>query len=69
LAGAATPTTKCVKLVNCQDVGALMQGGIPTNYSVTSLALSTSNGTTASCTVALSGYTPTANFTSIAAGN
>jgi MSHA pilin protein MshA len=69
LAASATPTTKCVKLVNCQDVSALMQGGIPTNYSVTSKVLATSNGTTDTCVVSLSGYTPTANFTAISAGN
>ena len=69
LAAAATPTTKCVRLVNCQDVSALMQGGVPANYSVTSLALAATNGTTATCTVSLAGYTPTASFTGIAAGN
>jgi MSHA pilin protein MshA len=67
----ATPTSKCVKLTNCQDVSALLQGGIPANYTVTSLALSTTNGTTGSCTVNLAGYTPPSavTFTSIAAGN
>jgi MSHA pilin protein MshA len=65
----ATPASKCVKLTNCQDVSALLQGGIPANYSVTSLALSTTNGTTATCTLTLAGYATTANFTGIAAGN
>ncbi len=65
----ATPASKCVKLTNCQDVAALLQGGIPANYSVTSKAISAVNGTTDTCTLTLAGYATTANFTSIAAGN
>lgn len=65
-------TNKCVKVNNCSDTATIMQGGaLPTNYSVTAAAISTTNGTTGSCTLVLSGYTPTGptTFTGIAAGN
>ncbi|MEY2840364.1 MAG: hypothetical protein RJB60_2663 [Pseudomonadota bacterium] len=65
----ATATSRCVKLTNCTDVSVLMQGGVPANYTVTPKTLSTTNGTTDTCTLTLTGYTPTATFTAIAAGN
>ena len=59
----------CVKVSNCTDVASLLQGGtLPTGYSVATGALAT-NGATATCVLSLSGYTPTANFTGIGAGN
>jgi MSHA pilin protein MshA len=63
-------TNKCVKISDCNSVGSIMQGGLPTNYSVASVALAT-NGTSATCTLSLTGYTPTgsATFTGIGAGN
>lgn len=62
---------KCVKVSNCNEVGGIMQGGLPANYSVASVAL-TPNGTSGTCTLALTGYTPpvgTDTFTGIGAGN
>jgi len=60
---------KCVAVDNCDDTASIMQGGLPTDYSVTSAAL-TGNGTTANCTLVKSGYTPTGptTFAGIGAG-
>lgn len=60
---------KCVAIANCDAVGSIMQGGLPTGYSVGSVALT--NGASADCTLSLTGYTPTgsATFTGIGAGN
>lgn len=60
---------KCVAVDNCDDTAAIMQGGLPAGYSVTAAAL-TGNGTSANCTLTLTGYTPTgsATFTGIGAG-
>lgn len=60
---------KCVAVDNCDDAASIMQGGLPTGYAVTAAAL-TGNGTSASCTLTLTGYTPTggATFTGIGAG-
>lgn len=60
---------KCVTVDDCNDVASIMQGGLPANYTVASVAL-TPNGTSANCTLALTGYTPTgsATFTGIGAG-
>lgn len=60
---------KCVAIANCNEVATIMQGGLPANYSVGNVAL-TGNGTSASCTLTLTGYTPTgsATFTGIGAG-
>ena len=59
---------KCVQVSNCSTVSSLLQGGLPTGYSVASLTLTTTNGATATCTVTGLG-TKTSNFTGIAAGN
>jgi MSHA pilin protein MshA len=59
---------KCVTVSNCSTVGSLLQGGLPTGYSVASLTLTTTNGATATCT--LTGLnSKTSTFTGIAAGN
>lgn len=60
---------KCVVVDNCDDTASIMQGGLPTGYSVTAAAL-TGNGTSANCTLVLSGYTPTGSttFSGIGAG-
>jgi len=65
-------TNKCVKITDCSQVGTIMQGGLPSSpavYSVASVALATP-GFSATCTLALAGYTPTggATFTGIGAG-
>ncbi len=63
---------KCIKVDNCDDTTSIMQGGLPTGYSVAAVALGTgaagSNAVTATCAV-----TPPSgaavNFTGISAGN
>lgn len=60
---------KCVAVDDCSDTASLMQGGLPSGYSVATAALA-SNGATATCTLSLTGYTPTggATFNGIGAG-
>ena len=62
-------TNKCVQVSNCSNTASIMQGGLPANYSVNATAL-TGNGTTASCTLVLAGYTPSGlnTFNGIGAG-
>lgn len=58
---------KCVQVSDCDDVGSILQGNLPSGYSVGSVALA-GNGATANCT--LSGpNSRTADFTGIGAGN
>ena len=63
---------KCIKVSNCSDTGGLMQGGLPTGYTMTAAALGTgaagSNGITASCTVTPPTGTA-ATFNGLSAGN
>jgi len=62
---------KCVAVSNCSGVGSLMQGGLPTGYTVTAAALGTglsgSNGVEADCTLAQTGGGST-TFRGISAG-
>jgi MSHA pilin protein MshA len=59
----------CIKVSNCTDVSGVLQGGYDTTkYTVTAAPLAT-NGTTASCTLAMTGYATTTTFTGIGAGN
>lgn len=70
---------KCATVNTCSTVGALLQGGtFPSGYSATIAAGGTelaaaaaSNGTSNTCTVLLTGYTPSASvtFQIIGAGN
>lgn len=67
------PTTdKCVKVSACTDTTSVLQGGLPAGYSVAG-TIGTTNGTTGTCTLSLSGYTPSSGvattFLGIAAGN
>jgi MSHA pilin protein MshA len=58
---------KCVAVTNCTDAGSLLQGGLPTGYSVTAAAIAAPAGTTATCT--LSGpNSSSATFTGVRAG-
>lgn len=57
---------KCVQINNCDLVGSILQGGLPTGYSVAGAALAT-NGVTATCTVT-GQNAKTATFTGIGAG-
>ena len=62
----AVVANKCVTINDCNLVGSVLQGGLPTGYSVASVALAT-NGTTGTCTVTGQG-SKTATFTGIGAG-
>ena len=57
---------KCVQVNDCNLVGSILQGGLPTGYAVGSVALAT-NGVTGTCTVTGQG-SKTATFTGIGAG-
>jgi MSHA pilin protein MshA len=61
---------KCIAVDNCNDTATLLQGGLSTGYSVTAAAI-VGNGTEVSCTLVLTGYTPTGSttFSGIGAGN
>ena len=64
--------TKCVKVDNCDDVSSLMQGGLPSGYTVASAALGTgvagSNGIEATCTITQTAGGATGTFTGISGG-
>ena len=67
--GDKVTTNKCANVVNCDGVGSIMQGGVPANYQVGSVALS-GTGTTATCTVStVSTPAFSATFAGIGAGN
>ncbi|HIV73434.1 MAG TPA: type II secretion system GspH family protein [Candidatus Aquabacterium excrementipullorum] len=69
----ATDAAKCKLITNCNQVGTLVQGGLPADYTVASQDLTTTNGTTNTCVMTLTGYTTSSdnegNFTGISAGN
>jgi MSHA pilin protein MshA len=60
---------KCIAVDDCDDTTSLMQGGLPTDYSVTAAAIA-GNGTTVACTLVKTGYTPTGptTFNGLGAG-
>jgi MSHA pilin protein MshA len=58
---------KCIKVVNCNEVGLIMQGGLPAGYTVATGALAT-NGAEATCTVTQTDGSHTADFIGIGAG-
>lgn len=62
-------TNKCIVVNDCDDTAALMQGGLPSDYSATTAAIA-GNGTVVACTLAKSGYTPTGatTFNGLGAG-
>lgn len=64
---------KCVKIDDCNDVGTILQGGLPTGYTVASAALGTglagSNGVSGNCTLTQTASGGTAAFVGISAGN
>lgn len=62
---------KCVAIANCNEVGTILQGGLPTGYTVASLVIGAGNGTTESnCTITQTdgSFTATATFTGIRSG-
>jgi MSHA pilin protein MshA len=69
-----TPASgKCVKVDDCNDLGTIMQGGLPTGYTIATAALGTgsagSNGVEATCTITQTNGGTTGTFTGISAGN
>lgn len=58
---------KCVKVTTCANVGTLLQGGVPSGYTIAGTDPGTTNGGTSTCTVTSNGVS--ANFTAIASGN
>jgi len=64
---------KCVKVDNCDDMGSILQGGLPSGYTVAAAALGTSaggsNGVEATCTVTQTNGAATGTLTGISAGN
>jgi len=62
----AVTVNKCMQINNCSQVGSILQGGLPSGYSVASVALA-SNGETATCTVT-GQNSKVATFTGIGAG-
>ena len=54
---------KCVKVDNCNDLGTIMQGGMPNGYTIADAALE------ATCTITQTDGSATGTFTGIAAGN
>jgi MSHA pilin protein MshA len=68
---AASAPAKCKVVNTCDSIKQALSGGVwPTGYSVSGTA-SAVNGTSMTCTLALSGYTPSpaVTFEVIAAGN
>lgn len=59
---------KCVAITNCSDVANILQGGVPTGYSVTAGAIAAPPGTTASCTITQTSGGATATFIGIRTG-
>ncbi len=63
----------CHTVNACSDaqVGALMQGGLPSGYSIAAsgAAIGATNGNTGTCSVTLAGYATPTSFIGISAGN
>jgi len=59
---------KCVAITNCTDVANILQGGVPTGYSVTAGAIAAPPGTTATCTLTQTTGGATATFIGIRTG-
>lgn len=64
---------KCVAVDDCDDVASLLQGGLPNGYTIAAgggaTDLTTTNGTTGTCTVNQTDGGATKTFTGISAGN
>lgn len=60
---------KCIKVDNCNDIGSIMQGGLPTGYTIADGDLSTTaNGVEATCTITQTASSATGTFKGISAG-
>lgn len=71
--GHVVTTNKCIKVANCSTLTSIMQGGMPTGYTVTAAVLGAgtagANGVEATCTITQTASSATATFTGISAGN
>jgi MSHA pilin protein MshA len=68
--GGVATAGKCIAITNCQDVANILQGGLDSNYQVTSVVIGAADGDTASCTVELKADTTiSATFLGIRAGH
>ena len=71
--GHVVTTNKCIKVANCSTLASILQGGLPTGYTVTAAALGAgtagANGVEATCTITQTAGSATATFTGISAGN
>jgi MSHA pilin protein MshA len=67
----AVTANKCIRVNNCNDAASIMQGGLPSGYTVASTALGSNgaNGVAATCVVSQTATTSTANFSGISGGN
>ncbi len=69
----APAALKCVKVDDCDDLGSIMQGGLPNGYTIAAAALGAgiagSNGVEATCTITQTSGGLTGTFTGISAGN
>jgi MSHA pilin protein MshA len=60
---------KCVAIQNCNEVGTLMQGGMPDGYTVAANEISTTaNGVEDNCTITQTSTSATGTFKGLSAG-
>lgn len=73
--GHVVTSGKCVKVDNCNDLGSVLQGGLPSGYTIADGALgdgthtAAGNGVEGTCTITQTSGSATATFTGISAGN
>jgi MSHA pilin protein MshA len=64
---------KCRKVDDCNDIGSLLEGGLPNGYTIAAGALGTgtsgSNGVEGTCTLTQTDGAATGTFTGVSAGN
>lgn len=58
----------CVAVADCSATGSLLQGGLPSGYTIAASAIAGSNGATGTCTITQTSGGATATFTAIKAG-
>jgi len=58
---------KCVQVNDCSDISSVLEGGIPTGYTV-GASLIAANGTVVACTITQTDGLATATFSGIGAG-
>ncbi|MDM4767787.1 type II secretion system protein [Pelomonas sp. SE-A7] len=66
--GNVVTANKCVKIRNCNEVPNILQGGLPTGYTVANLAIAAIGTNEPACTITQTAGGATATFTGIGAG-